>query len=797
MLNCVLSCLVLTMVAGIEASGANMALNCPYTFIPEANYTYTQDDGDKVQLTDGKTTKTQCLWTDPLSVGWSWVNTVTITVDLGKVQPITGAGFSTAFGRAGVNSPFSIYLLVSDDGKEFYFLGDLMVAGVKNGSPSPTGYMTHVFGAMNLPGRGRYVRFVVIPSGTYVVCDEVMVYGGKDDQKDLPRGKPVADISELIRQRKLTTIVQGRLAGDLSALERLPGFERQESLWREVLTMPEVKAIQWRQGLPYNKLHRKIWSTHAAWAQKQFKNRDQRLLIWTQNRWCDVHPFDLPTQKRLENAAIDIRMMDGEYRSAVLNLTNLSEQPQNVTLTCNLGQGFPADAVLMREVVFTETQGRKIVGHALPEAKRTEKGWQTSIPAGTTRQMWITLHPQGVKAGLFAGTIQVSCDGPKARQEVPIRLKVEPLRFPEKPTLMTLTWDYCHEGGYIRYDNTRKQAIGLMKEYLINVPVYSPASIPWPQLGKQIDKDGNLTGVIDWSGFDDWIRRWGQDARLFLLYFGEQETIPNSNFTLDSPAGRNALKNFIGQLVKRFELQRIPAERIAILPRDETNSTGKDRSSIAWAKALHVANPKIRVFIDPIWADPTKAVPELFEVSDILCPNRNDYRSNDGSKDKPDFTAFYEKIRRSGKDLMVHVCAASPREVSTYGYFLSQGWFVFQHDMVGNSYWALTDARHVPFGTIGSWNDFASSTTFSIMFWDENGVTPSKQMEAMREAAEDYETLTMLKQAIAKSSGDKANKAKNILDRVVKQVSRQEDKIEEADRARNEVLDQLQWLTGE
>ena len=794
-----LSTLALLLVLSIPvvtavARGRNIALHRPYTYSPAANYPLTKDDGDKTQLTDGVRSAARWLWVDKKAVGWGWPPLVTISLDLGGVQPISGASYSTAFGRADVTMPFALYVLVSDDGKDFHLLGDLIAESAENGLPEPGGYKTHVFRASHMLGRGRYVRFVIVPSGTYVMCDEIEVFAGTDGQKDRPRGEVVKDVQKLIASRKLTTVVQGRIAGDLSTLERLDGFSRRRDLWDAIAAMKPVTKIQWRRGLPCNELHRRVWAAHGPWARGQLKGTDERLLVWSQNRWEQVRPFDLPTKQQVASPDIHVRMIDGEYRSAVLNLTNLSDKSAQVELACRLDGGISDDAITLREVVYTEAQSRHVVDHALPQAKRAGDKWRIEVPAGVTRQVWMTFHPKNVKPGEYGGRIDVACGDLGVSRSVPARLTVYPFTFPAKPALMTHMWDYCHPGGAIRHENTWKAAIGLMKEYFIDVPFMAPAAIPWPKLGEQVDKAGNIIAKLDWSAIDEWIEQWGKDARLFVLYLGEPSTVPRSRFPLDSAAGQNEINGFFALLVERFERRGISADRIVLLPRDEPHEPTKDKSIIAWARALHKANPKLRVLTDPIWKDPYKATQEMFTVSDIVCPNRSHYGYGVGENKR--FAAFYEKVRQSGKPLWVHACGSPARAADPYSYFLAQGWFCFRHSIIGNSFWALTDVRHKPFGKVGSWNDFAGTTNFSILFWDGSGVTPSKQMEAMREAAEDYEYLTMLKKAIDSAPATKAAGARATLQRVLKQVRANGDRAA-PDRARIEVLEELVRLTRE
>lgn len=589
---------------------------------------------------------------------------------------------------------------------------------------------------------------------------------------------------------KLDKIVRGRLLLDLAELEKLPGIEKQESLHRDIDNMPQVSAINWRRGVPYNGLHRSIWAKHAEWAKNKLTEADP-LLVWTPNRWDHLQPFDLPTAEQLKAVSIDVKMIKGEYRSAVLNLTNLSDSSVKVNIECEFDKKLPDELLSVREVIFVETQDRKIVANALPPAAKQGDAWQLEVPSGATRQAWLIFHPKNIAAAKYIGTVKVECNALKLTRSVPLSLEVYPFDFPEKATLITTTWDYCQrDGGYI-HNNVWKDAVALMKEHFINAPWLNPNMVPWPNPGTEIDEKGNIIAELDWSNMDEWVEIWGDDAKVFMIFFGEEAAVPRSEFELTSPEGQNAINNVIGQMVERFQSQGIDASRIIILPRDEPRTADKSRSVANWNKALHKANPKIRIYTDPIWKDPAKSPIELFTTADIICPNVHHF----GGKEK--ITAFYRGIRAAGKELWTYQCDGPVKELDPYGYFRRQAWHAFRESMVGSGYWALSDSRH----KAGSWDDFApKGTMYSIIYWDKNGVTDSKQLEGIREGIEDYEYLVMLRKAIASATdSEKAAKAQAVLDRVVDEIGNNYGDVGKrlaADRARIEVLDALMLLSG-
>ena len=112
-----------------EAHGTqvqNIAKDRPYTLLNPPKYAPCTDDGDKTDLTDGKIFEAEEMWGHKGTVGFSARRDIHITIDLGRVEPIMGAALHGGAGTASAMWPISIAVLVSEDGKDFYFVGDLV-----------------------------------------------------------------------------------------------------------------------------------------------------------------------------------------------------------------------------------------------------------------------------------------------------------------------------------------------------------------------------------------------------------------------------------------------------------------------------------------------------------------------------------------------------------------------------------------------------------------------------------------------------------------------------------------------
>ena len=200
------------------AAPENLALNKPYTLSLKPNYSLCTDPGDKTQLTDGVYSQGR-LWSQLETVGWGRAVPMQCVIDLGKVEPICGASWSTAAGLADVHWPENILILVSEDQKSWTYLGDLRELGAIEKTPPDYGkYATFRFTTDRLKGRGRYVCILAV-SMHYCFVDEIEVWRGPDAwlSGELP-GKRTEDLTQFYETYRVRAGVSARLRSDLESI---------------------------------------------------------------------------------------------------------------------------------------------------------------------------------------------------------------------------------------------------------------------------------------------------------------------------------------------------------------------------------------------------------------------------------------------------------------------------------------------------------------------------------------------------------------------------------------------------
>ena len=466
-----------------KPSGTNIALGKPYVMTPAPNYKLCKDEGDSRQLTDGAVyADGGSLWTQKGTVGWHGVQFAMITVDLGNVEPIDGVRFHSAFdGTNNVQWPSSIGVYVSEDGKDYVFAKELVDPAWKDDGLPPelspfSGQHTvqYWYRAEGLATKGRFVSFVG-RSPSFFFCDEVEVLRGADDLlKELLKGKRLGDLSAYVY------IVQPYLAQDMAGVRKnAAGLseERKKMVEQRLadvelqmarMTMDEFQTPGYRAVAPLNAVQRKIFEINGEVLRLR---KAPPLLVWHKHRWDPLEATEvpaivmpqswwkrifssvewLPENQSVKSPELALELMNGEYRSEVLNLTNTKQEEIEARIWFrNLPGGRAPEYIRLHSVEYVAAR-EKMIADALPEAKKDGNGYMARIPAGMTRQIWIALHPQDLKAGTYPGEVVIE-NGKKA-QSFGFVMKISPERFPDHPYVFVKpvnAFHHCRFAG-VRY----------------------------------------------------------------------------------------------------------------------------------------------------------------------------------------------------------------------------------------------------------------------------------------------------------------------------------------------------------
>ncbi|MHB8898818.1 MAG: hypothetical protein ACYC6Y_08745 [Thermoguttaceae bacterium] len=754
--------------------GKNLALGKTCRFSPQPNYSYSTDGADASQPTDGKLTEGY-FWTQQGTVGWSGASYATVTIDLKKVEPIGGASLRTAAGRADVTWPMALYVLVSEDGKTYREAGDLIGAYLEEQGSLPDDYAVVRFSSDRLQTRGRYVQLVMIPmpGGSYLFTDEIEVFRGDDRWLSGPAaGQVVENAGALFRQSRLRRSVERRINDDLRSVRALvDGSGLADGLRKALVSQLDGLAgpprgaeagggAAFRAVLPLGERHARIFGVQAqVWKGQGHPG----LTAWSTCPWDPVDPFAAPASQPGE---IRVDAMEGETCAGAFNVANSGDRPVRVRIRM---EGLPGGAtpewIGVHEVAWTDTSQLKPVAAALVPVEAADGAWTVEVASGLVRQVWLRVAPRETPAGQHSGAVLIEEAG-RSPLRVPLSVRVWPMQFPERTTLWLGGWCYTDGQGPGLTDANRQEFVRHLQDRHVNAPWASGAVLRrFPFV------EGRTDALrLDTERRDRWLAAW-PGAKAYLVFLAVADYSGAIEGTLGgakvgSPEFEKRVGTWISAWVGHLRSKGIEPSRLGILIHDEPHEGSEIGPLVSWARAIRKAEPEVLIWEDPTYREPDKAPAELFEACSILCPNRPMWLGGGES-----FAAFYGRQRQAGRTLQLYSCSGPARLLDPYSYYRLQAWHAWQIGATGSFFWAFGDN-----GGVSSWNEYyAARGPFTPLFLDETSVTAGKQMEAVRQSAEDYETLVMLRDAIAAARkagrGDEpVQQAESLLDKAAERV---------------------------
>ena len=735
----------------------NIARGKSYASSRPPNYIYCTDAGDKTQLTDGYyDTQPKQIWIRKETVGWSvgGPEALAITVDLGKVEPIAGVSLNFAAGMAGVSFPKGIYVYAGVDGKTWRYLGDvLQKSTVENSPPKRDGYEVYRAWSDKMPGRGRYVMFLVSTTG-YLFSDEIEVYRG--DAKLLTGtapGRVVADPFAHIG----SFVVCERVGRDL---KRLAPEDRE--LAAEVEKLAGTAALS-NTVLPLCETHRKVWAKNAKNLRAAGYSEP---VLWTADRWANLDAFAVPDKSLVTDDPLTVEMMRGEVRATAVNVLNPTDR--RIVYEVSVEELPDAANVDCREVAFTDTPTFVPVAAALVPGKG--KSISLPIEAGTSKQLWVSFHRPSSGRGTFEGRLVARAAGEKTLEK-PVRLVLHDLDFPKACELHLGGFDYMiGKCDFYRAPGNVASQVKFFDDNYIDMP--------WAQWGvspqgARADETGHIVNPdkISYRFWDEWVARF-PTARLRAVFIsaerfkGKTARFGYAGFDLGSPAFNRYIGEYFRLWADHMRGQGVDPKTVVVLivdePGDRREPTEYPKVIVAWAKAIKAAVPELRMMVDPDYEkDASIAGMEMYEVCDIICP-KLDYTADPGHAFNRDF--FLGRIPR--EKLWFYQCNGPSRGLDPISYYRQHFWSCWEYGAHAAAFWAFGCG-----GGIGdSWRAYAqTSAEYSPYFVGQSEVTPAKQSEGIREGMQDYEYLKMLKSEIAaaKAKGKDVALAEKALKRAV------------------------------
>jgi hypothetical protein len=739
-LYCLFICLYCS--PGVHAT-QNIALGCAVSFDPFPNYPLCTDADDARQVTDGKFAPGG-FWTDVETVGWAVASPYHIRIDLGKIRPISGVMYSTA-GRAnaGVLWPAALAVQVSDDGVNYYYVGDLVALDRLNGPLPKLGddNINHRFTTDKLRTHGRYVVVSIMAEGdAQAYFDEIEVYSGDDSWlSDKLPGRADGDYRNCIYQvmRGLGNMVKANIKKAIISDEAKSNlYARLDALQNGGEPPLPVYTAGFKAILPMDNYQASILATNGSLLHELGL---PPITIWQKHRYTRLGVTDFPAK---QGASINIDAMRNEFRADSFLVTNATDKPVISTLKISGVHGAPKpDWLEVSNVPWTDTAMREPVAAALPPAEYKGDGYEITIPAGMTRVVWLTVDTSRLASRNHKGVMTLSSGRNTAI--IPIQVRVSKIEMP-RPRLSLQVWDYAHHTGLRAIvPGNIDSATRMMQSHFVDTPWANGDAIPYTE----------NPAPESFSILDKWIKRW-PDARYYMINAYTQTEF--RDVKIGTPEFNTKIGNWAKALEAHMRSLNIDPRKLCILIQDEPMTVAQDEFVAAWARAIKASGAKITIFQDPYWTHPEKnPIQEAITLPDILCPNLDVYL-----RGKLDTIRYWEKIRQSGHKLWFYQCAGPVRNFDPTVYYRLMAWQAFKAKAEGIGFWSFGDIG----GGSSSWNEYTiTGVAYAPEFIEDAGVTDSVHWQAVREGIEDYEYLSMLRDATQKCRNQKLKSEANAL----------------------------------
>jgi hypothetical protein len=725
------------------AAPVNLALNKQHQFQGPRNggapnYALCSTDRDAVKLTDGIMVDLAHGRenTDPNYVGWGGAMPDAIVVDLERIEPIAEVCFWT-FSRslADVYLP-ALMVGVSDDGQSFRLVG---VWSPDDVVQAKTSVFRQAIRIGDLQVAGRYVKVCpMLVRGLYLFADEIEVFRGDfdpavavtDRYPVMGAGGPACreqlrNAVRFARARKL----QAELAKEPPPPARLPDTLRAEleAVGRQIEQAPFPDRAA-SDGL-YTRLCRLAGQRMNAFSGTGF-------VLWQRNLWQSFSPHEMPSAGDWSGTLAGT-MMANEYKAfafLVINTSGADEVFQiGVEALASGPNRIPAGQIAVRCSHAIESGDFLDVPDVLPLAD----GGRVPVPAGQTRQVWLTVHTRGVAPGDYAGSITVTPQGaPQSAQSVRLETKVLPVIFPQEVPLATFNWSYIFSAPATR--GIEREAVADLRAHYVNTMILQDV---WPL--PEVDANGDFVKPLDFSRFDEAVRLCA-GARQVTSYLCFADAGSGAGMgglggqAFMSEPWKRAYGRWLREIVARYQALGLDYPQFLYYPVDESASATFQEL----ARFTKQVDPSLRIYANAVGC----AGAGFAGLIDVLCPG---------------IDQIGQALQTAGpsrpRDVWGYVCHVNGKRLPPHGYYRLQAWKTWKEGGNGFGFWYYIDDRDARGDLDSPWSLAGRCDSGGVVYDARHApagvsraeaIIPSRRWEAWREGVQDYTLLYLCRALI-------------------------------------------------
>jgi outer membrane protein assembly factor BamB len=459
------------------------------------------------------------------------------------------------------------------------------------------------------------------------------------------------------------------------------------------------------------------------------------LLAWSTpayGRFDDKHvtPFEDEFEPGRQGELHIAPLYKKEVDQAAFVVASTYEDPIRVRivldpLQTDTGERF-AGSVVLREVVSTRTENGERAADAIPTLNDARV---VLLPSHYSAKIWVSADAQDAKMGRYRGRLHLlPLDGSIAPIELSMHIEVVDLEMPQEFPLTLCTWDYVPNQWY----STRLADVFRdMESHGVNV---FPRSTGMPPA--KADREGNLT--MDFVPLDRQLDELAGRGQI-LLHVG----VPQIDF--ESPPSdeikSQAQLRYLHALRDHLTKRGLDYRDYAFYPVDEPgldhNAAKGVETLIEAARVIRAADPKFRIYTDPVVTLAWSHYEQIEPLIDVWCPNMrlvNGLLARDPR---------IERIMKSGKPVWSYECVPLVKSLSPLRYNRANAWRAKYFGLDGIGFWTHSTTTQDP------WMPSKEGTAEYALVYPGVGPIPSVRWEAVRDGLEDVAAMGLLEKEMA------------------------------------------------
>ena len=401
------------------------------------------------------------------------------------------------------------------------------------------------------------------------------------------------------------------------------------------------------------------------------------------------------------------------------------------------------------------------------------------LPAGESRQVWITLPARDLPPGQYEWTLlaeplaTLALKGSAPSKSVTLRLDVRPLRIATSPDFAVYNWDYAKSEADVRN----------LYEHKVNFFLHG-TRMPLPVF----DSDGNASGDTDYSGYDRMLRIKMKYARKaggqILFAYGiirdfHRGIAKRQKWEFRSPAWDRAFRYAYTHWLDHLKGLGLRYDEYSVQVWDEATHANVDYV-VEGGKLLRELDPNVRLTMDG--AQSLAEVKRMDPYIDVWVPHLTTLGT---AKDRVELLQYY---LQTGEPVYSYTCSTFMKARPAYSYHRRKPWIAASYGVQGTFYWAYNSWRGDP------WNDFDGPIADCGVIYPGAG-TPidSRRWEASREGIEDWQIIRLL-EGFASAAGHSGQPARELIRRAIKDVVAAPEQVDQAQAYRLELIQAAEEL---